>query len=157
MTCRIDPSEVGLNMCALLDAIAYSEGTPKYGDDDGYNVIVGGALFDDYSDHPRRLVQIRSGLASTAAGRYQLLERYYDAYKKLIGVPDFSPISQDKIAIQQIKECRATMLVDAGNFEGAVAKVAHIWASLPGAGYGQHENTMAALTKAYLDAGGSIA
>ena len=61
--------------------IAVSEGTAGKGDD-GYNVIVGGALFQGYNDHPRKLVWIRQGLASTAAGRYQLLKRYYDAYKK---------------------------------------------------------------------------
>lgn len=146
-----------VNRKAFLDMIAYSEGTIKYGDQNGYNVIVGGILFDSYKDHPRRLMTINSKLKSTAAGRYQLLSRYFDAYKKLLNLPDFSPDSQDKIALQQIKECKALEDIDAGNFEAAVKKCAHIWASLPGAGYGQHENKIADLKNAYQEAGGVVA
>ena len=39
----------------------------------GYDVIVGGELFTDYSDHPRKLVTLNLELKSTGAGRYQLL------------------------------------------------------------------------------------
>ena len=35
--------------------------------------LVGGELFTDYSDHPRKLVTLNSKLKSTGAGRYQLL------------------------------------------------------------------------------------
>ena len=37
----------------------------------GYDVIVGGELFTDYSDHPRKLVTLTQNLKSTGAGRYQ--------------------------------------------------------------------------------------
>ena len=37
----------------------------------GYDVIVGGELFTDYSDHPRKLVTLNPKLKSTGAGRYQ--------------------------------------------------------------------------------------
>ena len=151
---RIDPSECSINQCAFLDMIATSEGTAGKGDD-GYNVLYGGGLFDGYEDHPRQKLTF-AGVTSTAAGRYQLLSKYYDAYKAILGLPDFSPISQDLIALQQIKECRAIPLIEAGNLEAAIAKTAHIWASFPGAGYNQHEQKMATLTKAYLDAGGAI-
>jgi muramidase (phage lysozyme) len=145
------------NRKAFLDMIAVSEGTKGHGDD-GYNVIVGGELFNGYADHPRKLITLnKKGLKSTAAGRYQLLSRYYDAYKKQLNLPDFSPASQDAIAIQQIKERKALDDVDAGHFELAVKKCRNIWASLPGAGYGQHENTIEYLKKAYSAAGGSIA
>ena len=92
----------------------------------------------------------------TAAGRYQLLSKYFDSYKAVLGLPDFSPLSQDRIALQQIKECRAIPLIEAGNVEAAIEKCAHIWASFPGAGYGQHEQRLAVLTKAYADAGGAL-
>ena len=39
----------------------------------GYDVIVGGEPFTDYSDHPRKLVTLNPKLKSTGAGRYQLL------------------------------------------------------------------------------------
>lgn len=148
------------NEKAFLDMIAYSEGTDNGKQptkDHGYDVLVGGGNFDSYADHPRELVTLRGGLASTAAGRYQLLSRYFDAYKKQLGLKDFSPASQDAIALQQIKECGALPDINAGNFDAAVHKCAHIWASLPSAGYGQHENSLASLETAYTNAGGSIA
>ena len=49
----------------------------------GYDVIVGGELFTDYSDHsPRKLVTLNPKLKSTGAGRYQLLSRCGDAHRK---------------------------------------------------------------------------
>jgi muramidase (phage lysozyme) len=154
---RIAPVEAsGQNVCAFLDMIAYSEGTAGKGDD-GYNVIVGGKTFASYGDHPRTLVHLRPGLASTAAGRYQLLERYFDAYKTKMHVPDFSPIAQDAIAIEQIQESGALNDIAAGRFAVAIGKCAHIWASLPGAGYGQRENKLEDLRAAYCAAGGSCA
>lgn len=144
------------NERAFLDMIAKSEGTYGNGDN-GYNVMVGNTLFVGYDTHPHKLIHLTPTLASTAAGRYQLLAKYYDVYAKMLGLTDFSPASQDAIALQQIKECRALDDINAGNFEQAIYKVRHIWASLPGAGYGQHENKMATLKQDYIDAGGSVA
>jgi len=152
------------NRIAFLAMIAHSEIGPDLlaVSDDGYNVIVGSTvwhpdLFTSYKDHPRKLVHLSPTLSSTAAGRYQLLARYFDAYKASLGLPDFSPSSQDAIAIQQIRECHALGDVDAGNFGSAVQKIAHIWASMPGAGYGQHQNDLAALQAVYVGAGGVLA
>ncbi len=145
------------NRTAFLDMISFSEGTYGKGDN-GYNVIVGGSLFYGYDDHPRKLVVLNNkGLKSTAAGRYQLLSRYFDAYKKMLNLPDFSPDSQDKIALQQIAERKALADIDAGRIEQAIRKCSNIWASFPGAGYGQHENDMDRLLQAYKDAGGEVA
>lgn len=147
------------NRKAFLDMIAHSEGTStcKATRHDGYDVIVGGTVFTDFADHPHKLVILNPRLKSTAAGRYQLLMRYWHAYRKQLKLADFSPASQDAVAIQQIKEQKALADVDAGRFELAVAKCANIWASLPGAGYGQHENTLASLLAAYQNAGGKVA
>lgn len=146
------------NQKAFLDMIAFSEGTSTVpGSDDGYNVMVGGTLFEGYDDHPHVKVQVNANLVSTAAGRYQLLGKYFDAYKASLNLPDFSPASQDAIALQQIRECRALDDIDDGKFGQAVQKCAHIWASLPGAGYGQHENKLDRLQTAYLNAGGTLA
>ncbi len=143
------------NQKAFLDTISFSEGTFGKGDD-GYNVLVGGGLFQEYFDHPRKFITIHGGLVSSAAGRYQLLSRYFDAYKKLLNLSDFSPASQDAIALQQIKECRADQDVINGNFDPAIQKCAHIWASLPGAGYGQHENHLDNLRMFFQSHGGTI-
>jgi muramidase (phage lysozyme) len=150
---------VPTNRAAFLDMIAWSEGTSRIeGSDNGYNVIVGGDLFTGYADHPRQLVFLPElGIYSTAAGRYQVLARYFDDYKAMLKLQDFSPESQDTIALQQIKECGALEVIDTGNLSAAVAFCAHIWASLPGAGYGQPENDLAALTSTYQASGGTIA
>lgn len=147
------------NVKAFLDMIAWSEGTSRVaGSDNGYNVLVGGTLFTGYDDHPRKLVPLpRLGIKSTAAGRYQLLSKYFDAYKKRLGLKDFGPGCQDAIAIQQIKECGALDEVIAGRFDEAVKLCARIWASLPGAGYGQHEHKLADLQAAYTKSGGTLA
>jgi muramidase (phage lysozyme) len=144
------------NMAAFLDMLASSEGTTKHGEDDGCNVLVGGTLFNSYEDHPHKLVKLNANLSSTAAGRYQLLSKYFDVYKKQLHLANFSPVSQDAIAIQQIKECKAVTDIEAGRLYDAIKKCAHIWASLPGANYGQHENTLATLEDAYTGAGGAV-
>ena len=109
----------------------------------GYDVIVG-ELFTDYSDHPRKLVTLNPKLKSTGAGRYQLLSRWWDAYRKQLGLKDFSPKSQDAVALQQIKERGALPMIDRGDIRQAIDRCSNIWASLPGAGYGQFEHELTA-------------
>lgn len=149
------------NQKAFLDMLAWSEGTETVlGSDRGYNVMVGGHLFHDYADHPRQRVFIPNlNLSSTAAGRYQLLARYFDAYRLQLHLPDFSPASQDAIALQQIRERDAFPDIAAGRIQAAIDKCSNIWASLPGRGntYGQALRPVAALLKHYVDAGGCLA
>lgn len=144
---------------AFLDMLAWSEGTDKPGQptkNRGYDVIVGGSLFTDYSDHPRKLVTLNPKLKSTAAGRYQLLSRWWDDYRKQLGLKDFSPASQDAVALQQIKERRALDLIDAGDIRQAIDRCSNIWASLPGAGYGQFEHKADNLIAKFKEAGGTV-
>jgi muramidase (phage lysozyme) len=149
------------NVAAFLDTIAFSEGTDNGRQptkDRGYDVVVGGALFDSYADHPRKLVPLpRLKIKSTAAGRYQLLSRYFDHYSKELKTAGFGPEVQDKIALRQIRERGALPAIEAGNFVKAVALVKNIWASLPGAGYGQHEHHLADLAAVYQRKGGVLA
>ncbi len=148
----------GQNVIAFLDMLAFSEGTDngiQKTKDDGYDVLVGGQLFAGYADHPRKLIRIdRLGISSTAAGRYQELARYFDAYKKQLHLPDFSPLSQDKIALQMMRECRAIPMLQQGDIKNAIMACASRWASLPGAGYGQHEHKMDVLIAQWRKAGG---
>lgn len=142
-----------LNRRAFLDLIAFSEGTYGKGDN-GYNVLVGGELFDSYVDHPRKVITIKMKgqvIRSSAAGRYQILKRYYDAYAAQLGLKNFSPAAQDAIALQMIKEQKALESIDAGNIPEAIKRCANIWASLPGAGYGQHENKLETLLAKYKE------
>lgn len=151
------------NLDAFLTMIAVSEGTEPIGDR-GYNCVVGSTLakpilFTSYADHPRIHVRLRPDLISSAAGRYQILERYFDAYKAQLGLPDFGPESQDRIALQMIREQRALPDIEAGRFDDAVAKCSNIWASFPSPGnrYGQHQNALADLRAAFTGAGGVVA
>ena len=152
---------ISKNMKAFLDMLAYSEGTDnerQKTNNHGYDVIVGGSLFTDYSDHPRKLISLpKLGIKSTAAGRYQVLAKFYDAYKKQLRLSDFSPASQDAIAMQLIRECKATADIEAGRIADAIHKCRSRWASLPGAGYGQHEQKLDKLIQVYKGAGGVVA
>ena len=149
------------NLTAFLATIAWSEGTDRPATqpsaNHGYDVLVGGANFSDYSRHPNKLVHLNAHLESTAAGRYQILYRYWAIYQRQLHLPDFGPDSQDAYAVQIIKECHALEDVEAGRIPAAIAKCAHIWASFPGAGYGQNENGLAPLLLAYTKAGGKLA
>lgn len=154
------PDKRSTNLQAFLDMLAYSEIGRKLlkHSDNGYNVLVGGTLFStDYKDHPRKLVDLpKLGIKSTAAGRYQILARYFDHYKKQLGLKDFSPAAQDAIAIQLIRECKALEDIEAGRISVAIHKCRSRWASLPGAGYGQHENKLHDLLAEYGEAGGAL-
>lgn len=156
------------NRTAMLTAIAMCELGPEIlaQSDNGYNVIVGSLpgkliLMDNYRTHPNRLIQVKqkSGavIPSTAAGRYQLLYRWFVPYSRMLKLPDFGPQSQDVIALTQIKERGALPDIDAGHIPAAVEKIRNIWASLPGAGYGQREHGLDYVLKAYQDAGGVLA
>ncbi|SDS22166.1 Muramidase (phage lambda lysozyme) [Halopseudomonas xinjiangensis] len=142
----------GINVVAFLDMLAWSEGTSTIlASDDGYNVIVGGELFDDYSDHPRKLVPLPNlGIKSTAAGRYQFLSRTWDAIVRNYGFRGrFIPEAQDLAAIKLLQECGALPLIREGSIVEAIRQAAPIWASLPGAGYGQREHKLARLLGIY--------
>ena len=154
----------GRNVLAFLDMLSFSEGTmtSRFTRDDGYDIIVSGLdspnTFATYADHPGVIVTVNTaGLKSSAAGRYQLLQRWWAPYKKLLALKDFSPVSQDMVAIQQIRERGALHDVMVGNIAVAISKVSNIWASLPGAGYGQPEHKLEDLLMRYTAAGGLVA
>ena len=156
----------GRNALAFLDMLGWSEGTSTSPATamDGYDVIVTGIdrkpeVFNDFMDHPfakgRKSKVINSKcLTSNASGRYQQMLKDWPHYKALLKLPDFSPISQDLLALQHIRECRALPDVLAGRIETAISKCRNIWASLPGAGYGQREHRLEDLLKQYRLAGG---
>lgn len=152
------------NLKAFLAMIATSEIGEQMllMSDEGYDVVVGSTpqklhLFSPYTDHPRILVDLGHGLKSTAAGRYQILEYIYDHYKVSLNLPDFSPQSQDAIAVQLIKERHGLQALEKGDFTKAVNLCSSCWASLPNSPYGQHTNHLDDLRMAYMQAGGTFA
>lgn len=155
----------GENVLAFLDMLAISEGTSTVkGSDDGYNVNVGRRLFEGYAKHPRTPVATKWG-KSNAAGRYQIMAAIpgviktdtWDWASKAAKVTDFSPISQDRVAIYLIKRRGALEDIQAGRIEAAIEKCRKEWASLPGAGYGQREHSFDDLAAHYIVAGGRLA
>lgn len=161
------------NQDAFLTMLATSEGTEGAG---GYRALYGStprapSVFDSFADHPAALgwpgVKLSDemcrnagfgpGCVSTAAGRYQIrLPTWRDVNRTLV-LPDFSPSSQDRAALELIRRNGALELVDGGMFDMAVDRVRKVWASLPGSGWGQHENELAALRNTYVEAGGMVA
>ena len=86
--------------------LAWSEGTDNGRQktrNHGYDVIVGGELFTDYSDHPRKLVTLNPNSnqqAPTLPASFPLV----GCLPQAVEWKDFSPKSQDAVALQQIKE-----------------------------------------------------
>ncbi len=152
---RIDAARAGgKNVLAFLDMLAWSEGTSTIkASDDGYNVMVGGKLFSDYSKHPGQLVWLpRYKINSSAAGRYQFLRGTWASIVKNYGfIGRFIPEAQDLAAIKLLIECGAMPFIQSGQIQRAIAKAAPIWASLPGAGYGQREHKLAQMLEIYAN------
>lgn len=141
------------NIQAFLKTIRYAEGTSGV---DGYRKLYGGKLFNDFSKHPNIAITA-GGWTSTAAGAYQFLFKTWKRISLKLGLTDFSPESQDRGAIELIREKNALNDVVNGDFETAINKIRKIWASMPGAGYGQPEKSLATLKQKYASFGGQFA
>jgi muramidase (phage lysozyme) len=151
---KMNKTEVAYkNIRAFLIMIQYAEGT--YGKD-GYRKLYGGGYFNDYSRHPNTKVT-KWGITSTAAGAYQILSKTWAELQAKLKLPDFSPVSQDKAAIELIRRRKALEDVYAGRFAQAIAKCKKEWASLPGAGYGQNEKNVTSLLAVIKASGGMTA
>ena len=149
---------IDVRIKAFLSLIAWSEGTSTspHTKNDGYDIVVGGInspnTFTDYTDHPFAkggCVQVNANLKSTAAGRYQVLAHFFETYKVHLNLPDFSPASQDAVAVQQISERNSIHLIEQGDIAEAVTNCSNIWASFPGNSYGQGGHTVEALVAQY--------
>ena len=94
-------------------------------------------------------------LKSTGAGRYQLLSRWWDAYRKQLGL---------KTILRKVRtlwHCSRLgvalyLWVDIGDIRQAIDRCSNIWASLPGAGYGQFEHKADSLIAKFKEAGGTV-
>ena len=108
-------------------------------------------------DHPRKLVTLNPKLKINRRRTLQLLSRWWDAYRKQLGLKDFSPKSQDAVALQQIKERGALPMIDRGDIRQAIDRYAAIsWAYCRSAGYGQFEHKADSLIAKFKEAGGTV-
>lgn len=161
----------GTNIAAMLHAISSAEGTASQ--PDPYRVCFGYShLIGNFAEHPaitgewtgKRLSDamcsgagLGAGCVSTAAGKYQIIKRTWIGLRDKLGLKDFSPASQDAAAVELLRQRGALGPLQRGDFAGAVAAARKEWASLPGAGYGQGERSIAWLTAKFQEAGGVLA
>ena len=112
--------------------LAWSEGTDngRQKTRNHIDVIVGGELFTDYSDHPRKLVTLNSKLNQQAPDATSFFPVGGDAYRVVLIWKDSK--SQDAVALQQIKERGALPMIDRGDIRQAIDRCSNIWASLAG-------------------------
>jgi muramidase (phage lysozyme) len=133
-----------------------------------YNVVFGGATFDDFSTHPFAgwkagiyaplgkgqlsqkgikpaiiTVGKNAGDVSTAAGKYQFNVSTWKDIAPKIARWDFTPDTQDALAYQLCVTIGAISSYNAGDYEGAIRKCAARWTSLPNSGTGESTVNMA--------------
>lgn len=168
------------NIAAFLWMIRVCEGTSS---SKGYQIMFTGATFDpenpkfiatnkytqrfdgqpnkayQWKDHPNLPISASisgNGITSTAAGAYQFLYSTWKECQSALGLPDFSPLSQDKACIRILKQRKALNDIMAGNFTSAIAKTNRIWASLPGSPYNQHPKEFGIALAYFKQAGGTF-
>ena len=131
------------NVAALLATIRHFESH------DDYYVLYGGARFsgDAFPNvrvpfHNPRKAGTGLNDYSTAAGAYQINKGTYEQFGPPYGVNDFSPASQEQIAINILQSIGAIDQLNAGDIQGAILTASKRWASLPGSAAGQNPVTM---------------
>jgi|GEM_PF-2199402 len=132
---------------ALLDTIAFTEGTRGRGQD-GYNVTFAYRYFSSCARHPN--MRVCSGrYCSTAAGRYQFLTTTWNS----LGYSNFGPANQDRGAMKLVSRRRASVprnrAMTATEFANTMNRISYEWASLPPGRYGQPSYSMAATRRQY--------
>ena len=96
-----------------------------------YHKSYGGHSFMKMSDHPRK--EYRAwGHKSDAAGAYQIRAATFDDAKRHGIVHDFSPQSQDRVAVWLIQRAGASTYITAGDFHSAYMLLHGTWSALPG-------------------------
>ena len=91
--------EINNQRKAFLDMLAWSEGTDNGRQktrNHGYDVIVGGELFTDYSDHPSQTCHAKNPNSNQQAGRYQPFR--CDALPQVVYLKDFPKAGDAGIA-----------------------------------------------------------
>ena len=122
----------------------------------GYDVIVGGELYLLITWSPSQTCHAKP---KTQINRRRTLPASFplwDAYRKQLGPKDFSSEKVRTLALQQIKERGAYSMIDRGDIRQAIDRCSNIWASLPGAGYGQFEHKADSLIAKFKEAGGTV-
>ena len=148
--------EINNQRKAFLDMLAWSEGTDNGRQktrNHGYDVIVGGELFTDYSDHPRKLVTLNPNSNQQAPDATSFFP-VADAYRKQLGLKD-SLRKSGRCGIAVLVERGALPMIDRGDIRQAIDRCSNIW-PLPGAGYVLPEHKADSLIAKFKEAGGTV-
>lgn len=94
------------------------------------------------------------GCVSTAAGAYQIKKGTWIATRDALGLPDFSPASQDAAMLELTRQRGALEAVKAGDLATAVYRCRNEWASLPGNYAKQGQRSLEQLQAWFAQAGG---
>ena len=132
---------------ALLDTIAFTEGTRGRGND-GYNVTFAYHYFSSCAHHPN--LRICAGAyCSTAAGRYQFLTTTWNG----LGLGSFGPANQDRGGMKLVSRRGVNVppgrALTATEFANTMNRISYEWASLPPGRYGQPSYSMSATRAQY--------
>jgi muramidase (phage lysozyme) len=126
---------------AMLDTIAFTEGTAGSCGQDGYNTGFAYNCFASCNRHPAKVWRA-SGYSSSAAGRYQFLTSTWNG----LGYSSFSPKNQDLGAMKLVARRGVTLptsrALTATEFTNAMKKLSYEWASLPYSPYGQPRKSL---------------
>ncbi len=116
------------NIAAFLKAIAEAEGG-RY--DFKYGALKGRRndpwRFSDTSTHPGPGIDGKT----TAAGMYQITRATWEHHGGKLGLDDFSPRTQDLIAVEILRSLGVIEQIKAGEIAAVMPKVARTWAALP--------------------------
>jgi muramidase (phage lysozyme) len=167
----VDDATAARNLSAALAVLRRSEGTDQRSDP--YRVcygyrhtiqsmadrpsITGEWAGERLSDEMCKNAGFGPGCVSTAAGAYQIIRPTWRSARDALGLPDFSPASQDAAAAYVIKSRGALQDVYAGRVASWVSKCRSQWASLPGNYAKQGQRSLATLQAWYSIEGGSFA
>ncbi len=161
----VNAAQQNKNLAAFLEVIKAGE-AGSY----GYYTLYGNTKWSgNLSDHPA--LQGWKGLAlprayciaagypggvcfSNAAGAYQFISTTWKSVKDRLGLPDFSPESQDKAAIYLLQDQGALNAIQNGNLQLATQLASRDWASLPGSTAKQGGLSMSQVKQVYASAGG---
>lgn len=116
--------------------------------------VMGSQYLTSLKDHPRVRAKF-GGSTTSAAGGYQFQMGTWDNAARALGLPDFTPASQDAAATYLIKGRGALLDILAGKIKSAVAKLRNEWSSLPGAVEAQLDQSN--FERMFLSYGGMIA
>lgn len=152
------------NTLAFLALIRESEAGGRY------DLIAGGDVFTDFSEHPFNIdPKRRKLLGTTASGAYQMVRGTWNMARDALELDDFSPASQDAAAIWILKHKIPGQnkfnlsgnglfnVVERGDLGGAIVAYRSEWEAFAKMLEGKYPITLTDAAEIFQRNGGNIA